>query len=226
MDKCATIKQYLDYSRLIGNIMLYSEIVTTAIAYSDRASDPEVTANIDLFLRLVEAPVNRLLTTQKMAFKAQTSTVINQEFYALPSDYLSMRSVRLWDTVNITSRRTLSLLSPELADNQSRFPDGGFYYNVSGNNIQLLPIPTAIQVLEMEYYARIIPLDTVNTSNWLSNLHPDVYINGLLVEINSFVKDAQAATLWGERFKDSLSQIRVQDKTALFSGTPLQTRYG
>jgi hypothetical protein len=161
-----------------------------------------------------------------MSFKLQTATVVGQEFYALPADYLSMRAIRLWDTVNITSRRTLSLLSPELADIQSRFPDGGYYYNVSGDNVQLLPIPTAIQVLEMEYYARLIPLDIINTENWIAKYHPDTYIFGLVREISAFVKDAEAATLWDGRFKEALDQIEVQDETALFSGTPLQIRLG
>jgi hypothetical protein len=206
--------------------MLYTDIKTTAIAYSDRTTDPEITANMDLFLRLVEAPINRVLATQDMSFKVQTATIANQEFYSLPADFLSMRAVRLWDTVNITTRRTLELLSPQLADTQSQWPGGGFYYNVSGNNIQLLPIPTTVQVLEMEYYARVIPLDSVNSSNWISILHPDVYIFGLLVEINSFAKDPQAASLWADRFRTALAEIKVQDKTSLFSGTPMTTRVG
>ena len=206
--------------------MIYSDIVSAAISYADRTSDPEVSARMDLFLRIVEAPINRLLTTQKMSFKIQTATVIGQEFYALPADYLSMRAIRLWDTINITSRRTLSLLSPELADIQGRFPDGGFYYNVSGNNVQILPLPTAIQVLEMEYYARLIPLDSVNAENWVAKYHPDTYIFGLVREINAFAKDAEASALWDSRFKEALDQIEVQDVTALFSGTPLQIRLG
>lgn len=206
--------------------MIYSAIIDSAIAYADRASDPEIITRIDMFLRVIEAPVNRLLTTQKMSFKLQTVTVVGQEFYELPIDYLSMRAIRLWDAINITSRRTLSLLSPELADIQSRFPDGGFYYNVSGNNIQILPEPTSVQVLEMEYYARLIPLDAINTENWLSKYHPDVYIFGLVREINAFAKDAEVSALWDARFKSALGEIDAQDATALFSGTPLQIRLG
>jgi hypothetical protein len=206
--------------------MIYSEIVNTAILYSDRASDIEVTANMDTFLKLVEAPINRVLTTQKMSVKYTTTTVTGQEFYPLPADYLSMRDIRVWDSVNITSRRVYSLLSPELADIQSRWPDGGFYYNVSGNNIQLLPVPQSTLTLEIDYYARLVPLTVSAPSNWVSINNPDAYIAGLMVEINKFVKDAQAAALWGQVFTDALSQIKVQDTKSVYSGTPLQIRVG
>jgi hypothetical protein len=206
--------------------MNYSEITSTAIAYSDRVNDPEITANIDSFLRLVEAPINRRLAIQKMSFKAQTPTVVGQEFYVLPSDFLSVRDIRVWDNSLITSRRVYSLLSPELMDIQSRWPDGGQYYNLSGDSIQLLPIPTEANVLEIDYYAKLVPLTSTNTTNWASLNHPDAYVFGLMTEINAFVKDATASALWNQRFNDALDQIKGQDIKATYSGTPLQTRVG
>ena len=63
--------------------MIYSEIVDLALGYSDR-QDSEVISRIDLFLKIVEARVNRLLMTMDMSARAHTIMNSSTEFYTLP----------------------------------------------------------------------------------------------------------------------------------------------
>ena len=53
--------------------MNYTELVATSIAYADRY-DLEVTDNVDTFIILVEARVNRLLKTRKQSARTYTAT--------------------------------------------------------------------------------------------------------------------------------------------------------
>ena len=56
--------------------------------------------------------------------------------------------------------------------------------------------------------------------------NPDTYLYGLMVEISSFVKSAEAKAIWDERFKESMVDINQEDGSIRWSGTALQTRLG
>ena len=107
-----------------------------------------------------------------------------------------------------------------------------YVYNIAANSINIWPIPTNDIItpityeLEILYYKRLTNLSATNSMNWLSLDNPDCYIFGLLVEINSFVKDPQAATMWNGRFEAALDEITNLDDISTYSGTPLTTKVG
>jgi len=80
------------------------------------------------------------------------------------------------------------------------------------------------KIIEIVYYQKLVPLTSLATTNWLSASHPDVYTFGLLVEISSFVKDAEAKALWDARFMDAVAAIQTDDDRIRWSGTPLTIR--
>ena len=64
--------------------MNYADIVSLTLGYADR-QDTEVTSRIDLFMRVTEARINRLLMTLDMSCRATTPMSSTTEYYSLIS---------------------------------------------------------------------------------------------------------------------------------------------
>jgi len=60
----------------------------------------------------------------------------------------------------------------------------------------------------------------------LATNNPNVYIFGLMTEINSLMKDGVADDAWGARFVQAISEISSADDQLVYSGPPLITRAG
>ena len=203
--------------------MNYADIVSLTLGYADR-QDTEVTSRIDLFMRVTEARINRLLMTLDMSCRATTPMSSTTEYYSLPINYSVMRSIKVINNNNSKSRVTLLQVNPEQMANiinngETQFP----CYTVISGDIHVQPFYDNTHSLEIDYFQTLPPLSTSITTNWLSDSNPDTYIFGLLVEINSFVKDANSANMWDARFNQALSEITNNDSKSTWSGTSLTT---
>jgi len=205
--------------------MIYADIVDVALSYSDRQDD-EVVSRIPLFIKLVESRVNKKLDTQLMNTRVVLPSVADSHLYDLPENWLHLRDINVLN--NVTGMRTtLSMISPEQMNNAITNVSDQLYYTIMNNQIYINPTLTIDQSLELNYANRLQGIDAVTTTeNWLAKYHPDCYIYGILVEINSFVKDADAANVWDLRFKESIEDLTFQDDVATYSGVALQTRAG
>lgn len=205
--------------------MNYSEIVTAVLAYSDRTGDAEATANIDTFIRVAESRLNRVLRVGGMETRASISTVADQSYYLLPDDFGGIRDIELRAEVGGTTSATLLYASPEQMNNYRATGDIVGYYTIIANQLQINPMSDGF-TLEVIYYRRIPNLTLTAPTNWLSNLHPDIYIMAVLVEISTFTKDADAIMVFSGRFDDALAAIINSDSIDRWSGTSLQIRAG
>jgi hypothetical protein len=205
--------------------MNYSEIVDAVLSYSDRQDD-EVINKVDLFLRVVESRINRKLETLKMETRARLPMSEDIEYYPVPSSFLAIRSIRIVSDIDTLIRRTLSYVNPEQFGNLITNQAEGDYYTIIANNFHIRSDYSADFQIEIEYIKQITPLTEAASTNWIADNHPDCYIFGALVEVNAFVKDAEATNIWDVRFKECLEEINFQDNIATWSGTALQTRVG
>ncbi len=203
--------------------MQYAEIIALALGYADR-QDSEVTSRVDLFIKVTESRINRVLMTLDMSSRANTVMDSTTEFYTLPPNYSVMRAIKVIDNTNTASRVTLLQVNPEQMANlvnngETQFP----CYTVISGAIQVQPFYDNTHSLEIDYFQTLPPLSSSITTNWLSDSNPDVYVFGLLVEINSFVKDGEASQLWDGRFQQAMSEITLNDAKSTWSGTSLTT---
>jgi hypothetical protein len=211
--------------------MTYDDIVATSLAYADR-TDSAVTSRIDLFMRMVESRINRLLVIEDMSIRyVFPEPNPTNGRYTLPSDFSAIRDIAIVNTLDITDRDTLSLINPEQMNTATSTTNiaNSFkhFYQILNNQLVVQPIVVdGSHFLEIVYYGNIVPISLTNETNWISSNHPDLYINGLLVEINAFVKDAEATALWDGRFKQVIGELMDADNLLVYSGTPLQTRIG
>ena len=213
--------------------MNYSEIKKAAQSYTYRY-DAEMEQSIQAFSRVVESKINTALKTGEQSVRAQIYLEDGQEYYGLPSDFGGFRDVELvkkgsanLGTSNAQSGfggKTLTYASPEYMNQLERRQDGWHqaYYTVIANQIQIAP-PASGDVLEVVYYQNVPPLAEDDDSNWLSDKHPDVYIFGLAAEISAYAKDIESFAAYDGRFKESVSNIIIDDQITRWSGPTLRT---
>lgn len=202
--------------------MNYDEIISTALGMSDRGDDPELPSKMDGFLRIVEARANRKLGIRSQSKRAYIYTVQDRDTYCLPPDFSGMRHIALKSS-EVDTGTSMTLVSPDemvVRINSNSFEP---VYTIVENSIMVWPRPGDM-VIEIMYYQRILPLTTTNNSNWLSVLHPDVYLFGLMVEISAWAKDSETAKDWDGRFQTSLGEVDDEDQRDRWSGSPLAMR--
>ena len=204
--------------------MNYQTIVDLALSYADR-EDTEVIDRMDGFLRMVESRINKRLQVWKMTSRAVIDMVSDQEYYGLPCDFSGMRDIEVYPTDSATDRVTPCYLNPEQMNTAILNKSDTLAYTIIADQIHITPQDTG-KVLEIVYYSTLPELSAGNVTNWLSSGNPDIYVFGLLVEINSFVKDGTAADIWNARFMDELSALSLEDQNIRWSGTPLVIRTG
>ena len=209
--------------------MIYSELKNLALSYSDRENDAELIAKMDSFLLVTEARINRVLKVQKMSIRTQVLTVADQEYYGLPADFAGLRDIEIRADDTSNNRTTLQYLSPEQMNDATKIMPSPvnpqIFYTIIANQLQINP-PQDGLLLEIVYYAKLTPLSTSDQTNWMSEDNPDVYLFGLMVEISSFIKNANGKQLWEERFVTALAEIDRDDSRSRWSGSPLSIKKG
>ena len=208
--------------------MNYNELVAASKAYADR-QDIEVDANVDIFILMAEARINRVLKTREQTSRAYAPTVDDQEFYTLPPDYAGMRHVKFNDALStaVHNETQLNLLSPEqFAVRRGQEYCGVRYYCVLADQIQIYPIEKGGQSIEMTYYQKVPNLSLNNLVNWMSETHPDIYLAGITAEIETFAKNYEVAAGWDARMSRSIGELDTVDEIERWAGQPLVTRIG
>lgn len=203
--------------------MNYSEIKSLALNYADRADDIDVESAFNNMLRIVEAKINRVLQIRGQSKRAYIHTEKDRSIYCLPPDFAGMRTITV--KVNSTdSHGTVgTYATPEMFSLLVAANTETFTYTIFGNNVQINPTYDA-QYLELLYYSRIVPLTTTDPENFVSKSYPDAYIFGVLVEINSFVKDFESASAWDGRFKQVLDEMDIESEKDHWSSPSLQIK--
>ena len=146
------------------------------------------------------------------------------EFIALPSDFQSMRRVRL---SGVTGKPCLEFRSAtQMAE--YRFATSGVagqrrYFTVFGEEIELAPTPDAAYTVEMVYRQNIAPLAS-NGTNWLLALAPDLYLYGALLESAPYIKEDARIQTWGLGFTSALADLNNLGLTSTFNAGPMTVR--
>jgi len=177
----------------------------------------DLTSRIPGFIELAEGYANRILRTQDQYTIAEA--VADSEYLALPDDWLQTINIDRTDTVcgeleYVTPARMVELRRGYAAQGRPK------HYSIVGGRLRLLPVPDAEYTLRMEYYARVPALSESNTSNWLLEAHPDVYLHGALLFANKYLRDIEAMAVAKGDLDEALAEIRREDQNASIPTTP------
>lgn len=208
--------------------MTYTEITEAAKAYADR-KDLEVTDNMDIFILMAESRINRVLKIQEQTHRVYTGSIEGLEFYTLPPDYNGMRSIHFnTGGVDVANSKPVPVhyATPEYINTlqSDSIIEDKYYYTITSGQLQLQkPLPGG-GTIEMVFYCKVPHLTKSEASNWLSNDHPDIYLSGLICEIELFVKNHEVAKLWDDKMSRSIGELQTVDVENRWTGTQLQIR--
>lgn len=205
-------------------IVDYASLQSAVTEYLARDQDATLISRIPTFIQLAEAKFNRQLFVRQMEQRATAMVNLGSsepEFISLPSDFQSMRRVRL---STVAGRPLLSFKSGTQLDeyrfgisNVARQPR---YFTVFGDEIELAPTPDAAYTVEMVYRRNIPPI-AANDPNWLLTLAPDLYLYGALLESAPYIKEDGRIQTWGLGFSSALNDLNNLGLTSTFNAGPM-----
>jgi hypothetical protein len=211
------------------SISSYSDLVDAVTEWLARDNDTTLIARIPTFIQLTEAKLNRELFIRQMESRATTevdTSADEPEFITLPSDFQSMRRVRL---SGMTGKPRLHYRTQSQIDDyrESIADNSGTpcYFTIVGSEMELCPTPDTDELeIEMTYRANIPPLTEDDDVNWLLALAPDLYLYGALMESAPYIKEDGRAQTWGGAFSTSLDALNRLGLTSAFNSGPLEVR--
>jgi hypothetical protein len=212
----------------MATITDYDSLVAAATEYLARDQDTTLIARIPTFVQLLEAKANRELFVRQMETRA--TAVIDTgagspEFISLPSDFQSMRRIRL---SSVDGKPSLEFKSGVQMD-EYRYSTSDVagrpkYFSIMGDEIELAPTPDANYTIEMVYRKNIPALTSTNTTNWLLTLAPDLYLYGALLESAPYMKEDERIQTWGLGFKSALDGLNNLGMASTFNAGPIGVR--
>lgn len=167
------------------------------------------------FIALAEARLNRRIRVRQMRtyFTITPSTA----FITLPGDYNEAIRLTYGD-------QRLTFMSEDEADvcmnNAGQFNR----YTIAGNKIWLLTLVDGVTKFTLHYYQGIESLSESNTSNWLLEDAPDVYLYASLVEAEAFIKNDDRVAGWKAALDTALTDLESNDDCGQHSGSALAMR--
>lgn len=202
-------------------ITTYSELKS---AVADWLNRTDLEAVIPSFISLAESQFNRDERLRTRDSMVRATATFDQQYEALPADYLEMANLQINGQVPFGKLQFVSL--NQIDNYKDRYATNGVpkYYTIVGNQLELLPTPGGSYEAEMVYYAKIPQLSDTNTTNWLLNKHPDVYLYGALIQSAPYLKDDERIAVWMGIYEKLLEDIEVADERSLYAGSVIKVR--
>lgn len=200
-------------------ISTYTELQTAAANWLAR---DDLTSRIPEFVTMCEAKLNRTLFVRQMEARSTTTcdtTDSEPEFVTLPTDFQTMRRVRL---SGVTGKPRLEYMAQsQLEDYRysiDNVTDQPVYFTIMGTEMELAPTPNEDYTLEM-VYRKNIPALASNSTNWLLTFAPDIYLYGTLLEAMPYIKDDGRVGLWAAAFSTAINDLNnLGDRQSFDSG--------
>jgi hypothetical protein len=208
-------------------IQTYSDLQSAVIEYIARDQDAVFIARVPSFIQLFEAKANRLLFTRQMEQRSTALidiTTEEPEFIALPTDFQSMRRIRL---SSVQGKPHLDFKSGTQLD-EYRYSIGDttnqpLFFTIFGDEIEVCPQPGQDYTVEM-IYRQNVPALSANATNWLLTLAPDLYLYGALMETAPYIKEDARLQTWGAGFQTALDGLNNLGLTSTFNASPMMVR--
>ena len=182
-------------------ITSYSTLVDAIV---DRMNDSSLSTQAPEFIQLAEASFNRRL----YCLEAEgTATITADASIPLPTDYKGSMSMRIDD------EKPLKQLSAD--DFQTKWSQATAAvpqnFAIFGGIIHLGPEPDTTYTVTMTYLRSLTGLSETNATNWLLELHPDLYLYGALVEAEMRGWNDERFPLINGRLEGMIAEINMYD---------------
>lgn len=200
------------------SISTYSELKTSIADWVVRT---DLTSVIPDFITLAEAQMNREVRDRRM-IKRATAT-IDAGYTAVPTNWIE--NVRF--QLNTTPIVTLEFVTPDQAAEEQRLDSSNGrpqFFTMIGEEFQVVPSPDSSYTGELTYYEKIQSLSDSNTSNWMLENHPDIYLYGSLMQAAPYLDDDERIPTWGGLYSRAIESLNVSDQRARIGSSSIRMR--
>lgn len=161
-------------------VTTYAELKTAINDWLDRS---DLTAYTGDFIAFAEGALNRAVIHRKMV--TTTDLTPSSNVCTLPTDY--MNYLRVVEKASV--RRELKFITPSAADQQYPSRPSGLANNfiIIGDSLTALPLSS--NDIELTYKQKIPALSDANTSNWLLDTLPQLYLEASKLEALIFINE-------------------------------------
>lgn len=165
-------------------ITTYAELQTAIGDWLNRA---DLDQKIPDFIRLAESTLNDVFRSADMV--ASATQAITSGRATLPADALEIAYVQ----VASTEDEPLEQITPQqltmLRRTRTRDAANPRFFAVIGRELVVTPSPSGSVSLDIDYYQRIPALTSSNTTNWLLDDAPHMYLYTSLLHATPFLMD-------------------------------------
>jgi hypothetical protein len=188
-------------------------------AVSDWVNTPEIEQFADQMVQFVETDLNSRLRCREMIIRARTTS--SAEYVALPPDWVEAINLNL-----VGAKSPLRYVTLDEADivKSDRVYTATNFYSLMDGAVELIPAPSGNVEIEMIYYSKIPPLSDSNTTNWLLDRAPDIYLYGALTHAAPFLKNDARIQTFGQIYLSRVESLQEEAQKSLHSGSPLVAR--
>jgi len=202
----------------MATITNYSNLQTTIADFLNR---DDLTSVIPTFIQLAEAQMNRDLRHWRMEVRASGQQSAGDAYMQIPSDWLETIRFHITDggtkPLDLISRKALEDKRAG-NENMSGTPR---YYTHADSQFELYPTPNADTNTELLYFAKIPSLSDGNTTNWLLEDAPDVYLYGALLHSAPYLSEDERVGVWAQLYGASVQRLNIMSDDARMSGSGL-----
>lgn len=107
-----------------------------------------------------------------------------------------------------------------IADLKARLGATGVpaYVAIVGDRARFAPAPDDAYTTRMTYWRRITRLSDSQTTNWLLEEYPSIYLYAALLEAAPFLKDDERIPVWATRLEQKIEALRDRNQALQYGG--------
>ena len=192
----------------------YASLQSTVMDWLDW---PDLENAVPTFIQMAEAKFRRDARCRKLQDRGMF--LISADGAQLPPD---LQSLEAWWHDGPTYYGPIEIVgADQIGALKARYGPSGppAYAALVDGTAVFAPAPDGSYTTRMTYWRTITPLSDENTTNWLLESHPDVYLYGSLVESAPYLKDDGRIETWGVLLERALNELHRSTWDRQFSGT-------
>lgn len=199
--------------------MAITNYATLQTAIADFLNRDDLTSVIPTFIQMAEAQINREIRHWKMETRANGQQSAGDQWMQIPADWVE--TIRLHLTGSGTSAVTMASRAA-IADIRAKNEDVStvlpYYYSHADGQFELYPTPVEDTDFELLYYQKIPDLAS-NTTNWLLQDAPDVYLYGSLLHSAPYLAEDARVAVWAQMYSAAVQNVNSASEQARYSGS-------
>lgn len=195
----------------------YTEFSTDLVKWAEDRGDVDADV-IATCTRLAEAHLNREIRHTEML--TETTLTPSSGEVTIPAGFVGVSSVVVQDS----PKRVLNSFPKDYVESNYDTTVSGLacVYYVMGRTIRMFPKPTNDVVLQ--YYQQIPGLEA-NSTNWLFDDHPDIYMTAVQLEIYRYLKMDADVQVEAQRLEAMIHELNSIENTEFMANSTRRNVY-